>query len=40
MTEKAKRQTDPTLAQARREQVLCAAANCFKRKGYHGAGMA
>lgn len=40
MKEKAKRQTDPALAQARREQVLCAAADCFKRKGYHGAGMA
>ena len=37
---KTKRHTDPALAQARREQVLCAAADCFRRKGYHGAGMA
>lgn len=40
MKEKSKRQTDPALAQARRDQVLCAAADCFRRKGYHGAGMA
>ncbi|MFQ3197377.1 MAG: TetR/AcrR family transcriptional repressor of uid operon [Paraglaciecola sp.] len=41
MTEKnTKRHADPVLAQARREQVLCAAAECFRRKGYHGAGMA
>ena len=40
MTEKPKRHTDPALAQARREQVLTAAADCFRRKGYHGAGMA
>ncbi len=40
MREKSKRQSDPTVAQARREQVLCAAADCFRRKGYHGAGMA
>lgn len=40
MNTKTKRKTDPALAQARREQVLCAAADCFKRKGYHGAGMA
>jgi len=40
MKEKSKRQTDPAIAQARREQVLCAAADCFRRKGYHGAGMA
>jgi AcrR family transcriptional regulator len=37
---KTKRHTDPALAQARREQVLSAAADCFRRKGYHGAGMA
>ncbi|GAA61379.1 hypothetical protein P20652_3256 [Pseudoalteromonas sp. BSi20652] len=37
---KNKRHTDPALANARREQVLCAAADCFRRKGYHGAGMA
>jgi TetR/AcrR family transcriptional regulator, repressor for uid operon len=41
MTEKiAKRHTDPALAEARRNQVLTAAADCFRRKGYHGAGMA
>ncbi|MFY8328993.1 TetR/AcrR family transcriptional regulator [Pseudoalteromonas sp. ZZD1] len=40
MNTKTKRKTDPALAQARREQVLAAAADCFKRKGYHGAGMA
>lgn len=35
-----KRYSDPALAEARREQVLTAAADCFRRKGYHGAGMA
>ncbi|GEB70859.1 MULTISPECIES: TetR/AcrR family transcriptional regulator [Pseudoalteromonas] len=40
MKPKAKRQTDPAIAQARREQILTAAAECFRRKGYHGAGMA
>lgn len=41
MTEKiTKRHTDPALAAARRNQVLTAAAECFRRKGYHGAGMA
>lgn len=40
MTEKQKRHTDPALAAARRNQVLTAAAECFRRKGYHGAGMA
>jgi AcrR family transcriptional regulator len=40
MTEKQTRHTDPALAQARRNQVLTAAADCFRRKGYHGAGMA
>ncbi|ATC84526.1 MULTISPECIES: TetR/AcrR family transcriptional regulator [Pseudoalteromonas] len=40
MSTKAKRHIDPALAQARREQVLSAASECFKRKGYHGAGMA
>jgi TetR/AcrR family transcriptional repressor of uid operon len=41
MTEKnTKRHADPALAEARREQVLTAAADCFRRKGYHGAGMA
>ncbi|MEL0641787.1 TetR/AcrR family transcriptional regulator [Pseudoalteromonas aliena] len=40
MKPKAKRQTDPAIALARREQVLTAAAECFRRKGYHGAGMA
>ncbi|XQW83766.1 TetR/AcrR family transcriptional regulator [Thalassotalea piscium] len=37
---KTKKHTDPSLAQARRDQVLCAAADCFRRKGYHSAGMA
>ncbi|ASM52117.1 hypothetical protein PESP_b0577 [Pseudoalteromonas espejiana DSM 9414] len=40
MTTKTKRHIDPALAQARRDQVLSAAAECFRRKGYHGAGMA
>ena len=37
---KTKKYADPALAKARREQVLSAAAECFHRKGYHGAGMA
>ena len=40
MTIKVKKHQDPALAQARREQVLAAAADCFRRRGYHGAGMA
>ncbi|MEM5479455.1 helix-turn-helix domain-containing protein [Pseudoalteromonas fuliginea] len=40
MKPKTKRQTDPAIALARREQILAAAAECFRRKGYHGAGMA
>ena len=40
MTTKVKKHQDPALAQARREQVLTAAADCFRRRGYHGAGMA
>jgi TetR/AcrR family transcriptional repressor of uid operon len=35
-----RRHTDPMLAEARKEQVLSAAEDCFRRKGYHGAGMA
>lgn len=37
---KNKKHVDFTQAQARREQILTAAADCFRRKGYHGAGMA
>ncbi|MGO2562885.1 MAG: TetR/AcrR family transcriptional regulator [Pseudoalteromonas nigrifaciens] len=40
MTHKSKRHADPALVEARRTQVLDAAADCFRRKGYHGAGMA
>jgi TetR/AcrR family transcriptional repressor of uid operon len=39
MTTKTRRQ-DPALAQNRKNQVLEAASDCFRRKGYHGAGMA
>lgn len=39
MTTKSRRQ-DPLLAQSRRLQVLDAASDCFRRRGYHGAGMA
>lgn len=37
---KAKKHQDPIQAEARRQQVLQAAADCFRRRGYHGAGMA
>jgi len=37
---KTKRQTDPAIAKARRDQVLTAAAECFRHKGFHAAGMA
>ncbi|KXI28206.1 TetR/AcrR family transcriptional regulator [Paraglaciecola hydrolytica] len=41
MSEKTtKKHHDPVLAEARRKQVLKAAEDCFRRKGYHGAGMA
>lgn len=39
-TKTTKRHTDPALAEARRTQVLQAAEDCFRRKGYHAAGMA
>jgi TetR/AcrR family transcriptional repressor of uid operon len=37
---KPKRHQDPEIAQMRRDQVLAAAADCFRRRGYHGAAMA
>jgi TetR/AcrR family transcriptional regulator, repressor for uid operon len=37
---KIKKHADPQLAATRCTQVLDAAADCFRRKGYHGAGMA
>ncbi|WP_337843081.1 TetR/AcrR family transcriptional regulator [Rheinheimera sp.] len=40
MSEKPKRHLDPELARTRRAQVINAASDCFRRKGYHGAGMA
>lgn len=40
MAEKPKRHLDPELAKARRAQVINAASECFRRKGYHGASMA
>ena len=39
MTTKTRRQ-DPALAQNRKNQVLEASSDCFRRKGYHGAGLA
>jgi AcrR family transcriptional regulator len=40
MSGNAKRPPDPALAETRRQQVLGAAARCFRRHGYHGASMA
>jgi AcrR family transcriptional regulator len=40
MTIPEKKHLDPARAQARREQVLDAAAVCFGRSGFHGASMA
>jgi TetR/AcrR family transcriptional regulator, repressor for uid operon len=40
MSANTKRPPDLQLAEARREQVLDAAAHCFRRHGYHGASMA
>lgn len=39
-TLKVKKHQDSAQAEARRQQVLIAAADCFRRRGYHGAGMA
>ncbi|GGC70894.1 TetR/AcrR family transcriptional regulator [Undibacterium terreum] len=40
MTNPEKKHLDPERAQARRDQVLNAAAICFARSGFHGASMA
>jgi AcrR family transcriptional regulator len=40
MSANTKRPAAPGLAEARREQVLDAAAHCFRKHGYHGASMA
>lgn len=40
MDSKTKRHPNPERAEARRQQVLTAAADCFRRKGYHSASMA
>ena len=32
--------TDHTRAEARRQQILCAAAQCFREHGFHGASIA
>lgn len=39
MSNNEKRHSDPERAQIRRQQVLDAAATCFKRSGFHGASM-
>lgn len=39
MSNNEKRHNDPERAQVRRQQVLDAAATCFKRSGFHGASM-
>ncbi|MRV74935.1 TetR family transcriptional regulator [Duganella sp. FT92W] len=39
MSNNEKRHNDPERAQVRRQQVLDAAAICFKRSGFHGASM-
>src|SRR5574343_1033444 len=40
MDTKTKRHPNQERAEARRQQVLTAAAECFRRKGYHSASMA
>lgn len=40
MDSKTKRHPNPERAEARHQQVLTAAADCFRRKGYHSASMA
>jgi AcrR family transcriptional regulator len=39
MSNNEKRHNDPERAKVRRQQVLDAAATCFKRSGFHGASM-
>ncbi|MEC5386440.1 helix-turn-helix domain-containing protein [Uliginosibacterium sp. H3] len=40
MNKSPRKHFDPVAAQARRDQVLDAAAECFRQKGFHGASMA